>query len=465
MTARLIGRIAAQPWAIQEAALDTILHIAQREPLDEGVLAEWKQHMAPLALRVRPAQPLPNTDRAQMRDGVAIIPVAGPIFRYANVFTEMSGAVSLASLARDLETAVADSRIRAILLEIDSPGGEITGLAEAAQHIRAASAAKPLVAFVEGLGASAAYQLAAAAPQIVAAPTASLGCLGVVMVATDRRQADARSGVVRHEFVSSQTPNKRPDPATDAGRATIQATVDALAAAFLADVAQHRAMTVDELLAATNGGGLLVGAEAVAAGLADRLGTFEQTMARLAAGDVPTPRKPTPAPRASMETTMSDPAQQPAPAPAPQPVATAPEPAPQPAQLSPSAADAVAAERARAAAIQAATLPAFAELSALAMSEGWPADQFIRAQAAAGKAVDTARREGALGTLRETLPQPVPAGGADPVDTSKLPPEERAKAEWETSEAIRAEFKTLGAYSAYLKAEADGKIRRIAPKG
>ena len=466
MTARLIGRIASQAWAMQGDALETMLDIAAREPVDQNTLDGWKSAMArPNALATKPGDRLGNAPTARVRDGVAVIPVAGPLFRYANLMTDHSGATALSQFSQDLAIAQSDSRVKAILLEIDSPGGEMTGMAEAAAQIRAAAAVKPVTAFVEGLGASGAYQIASAATEIVVAPTALVGCLGVVMSSTDRRDAEARSGVRRHEIVSSQTPNKRPDIATDAGRANVQAVVDRLAVEFLADVASNRGMSTEALLAATNGGGLVVGSDAVAAGLADSVGGFEQTLGRLAAGTIPALRASTsPAPRAAMETpdmkiekddaATVQAALEAVAAPSAPVAAAAPAPAPAP--------DPVALERARCAGIQAAALPEFMPLAALAVASGWPVDQFTAAQAASTGAVEAARASASATAFRESLPAPVAGNGA--ADEAPADPEARARADWTADAKLRAEFPEVETFVAFRKAEAAGKVRVLSKR-
>ena len=69
------------------------------------------------------------------RDGVARIPVEGPIFRRANLFTEVSGAVSTAQLAKDFETACNDATVHSVLFVFDTPGGEASGIHELASTI------------------------------------------------------------------------------------------------------------------------------------------------------------------------------------------------------------------------------------------------------------------------------------------------------------------------------------------
>lgn len=155
-----------------------------------------------------------------------------------------------------------------------------------------------------------------------------------------------------------------------------------------------------------------------------------------------------PAPAPETPTTA---AAQPPVAPAPAPVAT---PAPP--------ADPVAAERTRCAGIHAAMLPGFAKLAAMAVEAGWPVAQFTAAQAASADAVETARRDGAGASFRESLPAPLAGGGGAP--DAPTDPVEKAKADFAASDALKAEFGNEGRYLAYLQAVSDGKVRVIAPK-
>lgn len=473
MTGRILSRLWGLPWTIQPEALETILDIAAGKPVEETSRDAWKSHMAarPAALEGRPMAPLAGSERARTRDGVAVVRVSGPIFRYANLMTDHSGATSLASVSADLQLAADDTRIRAILLEIDSPGGEVTGMAEAAGMIRAIAERKPVVAYTEGLAASAAYQIAASAQEIVVAPTAMLGSLGVVVGMTDRRDADAKSGLRRYEIVSSQTPGKRPDVATEGGRAQFQALADRLADEFLADVAASRGMAVADLLAATNGGGMLIGVDAVAAGIADRIGTFEETLSRLASGGAPVGRRrrpvaalpPATAISATTQdiTTMTQANDQPAataeqaatPAPAVPSVAATEQP--------PVALDAVQQERARAAGIQAAARPEFHALATLALQEGWSVDAFTRAQDASAQAVTAATTAVRAQAFQASMPAAVPHGDIDP---STMTAEQRADADWAQKPELRAEFGDKAAFLAFRRAEAAGKVRVLATR-
>lgn len=266
---RAISGILAQPWAIQPEWLTTIIEIARRE----GDVAE--------ALAKRSATQLERADRAQQRGATAIIPILGPIFPRANLITEFSGATSLETLSRDLQVAIENQDISSIILDIDSPGGVAAGIDDMAEMIGAAD--KPITAFVGGVGASAAFWLSVAASEIVIARSAIVGSIGVVM-GTQVQEHPDRDGFRDIEIVSSNAENKRPDPTSEEGLAEIRQILDAIESNFVEDVARFRGVSVETVLSDFGRGGVSVGAAAVAAGMADRIGTFEGVLADLAAG-------------------------------------------------------------------------------------------------------------------------------------------------------------------------------------
>lgn len=260
-----VRAIAAEPWAILPEGLETIVAIAARmnDPADlEAVLTRRGEQLEPKS-------------RVRVRNGVAVVPVHGPIFRYANVFGRISAATSIDVLALDIRESMDSPNVRSIILDVDSPGGQVSGVAELAEHIRTWSASKPIVAYVSALAASAAYWLASAASEVIAARTASLGSVGVM--SRLRIRDDSNEVVV----VSEQSPRKLMDPQTDQGRADIQTHVDTMARLFIEDVAKYRGTSVDAVLSNFGQGGVLVGQDAVNAGMADSIGSLEATITRL----------------------------------------------------------------------------------------------------------------------------------------------------------------------------------------
>ena len=272
---RALELAASRPWLMLPEALDTLMAVADRQG-------------DPEALEARLGRPLDNTRAVSLRDGVAVIPVTGPIMRYANLFTRISGATSTQELATDLQAALDDPKVRSILLNVDSPGGEANGISELADMVFAARDKKPIKAYIGGTGASAAYWIASAASEVVINDTGIAGSIGAALEV--RLRSDAQDGK-RYEIVSRNAPNKRPDLSTEAGRAKIAETIDALGNVFAAKVAGYLGVKAEDVPAMGDHGGLKVGAAAVEAGLAHRVGSLEALLTEMAS-PATHPRKP-----------------------------------------------------------------------------------------------------------------------------------------------------------------------------
>lgn len=257
---------ASRPWLMLPDALDSLMAIADRQG-------------DPEALEARLGRPLENTRVVTMRDGIAVIPVTGPIMRYANMFTRISGATSTQELATDLQTALDDPKVKGIILNVDSPGGEANGINELGDMVYAARGKKPIKAYGGGTVASASYWIGSSADELVIDDTALLGSIGVVVEVALR---EAREGEKRYTITSSNAPNKRPNLETEEGRAELSKTIDALGEVFVAKVARNLGVTPDQVPAMGDHGGLKVGAAAVASGLAHRLGSLEALITEMA---------------------------------------------------------------------------------------------------------------------------------------------------------------------------------------
>ena len=255
--------VMSERWAITEDGLRTILAIANREGDIE-------------ALKSKIGEELPGTRRVERRGSVAVVPINGPIFRYANLFTEFSGATSLGVLSTDFQKAIEDDSVKSLLLWPDTPGGQVNGTNEFSAMIHRAG--KPVWTYVGGTAASAGYWAISGSQQIIIDETAILGSIGVVATIRDDSKARRDAGIEHIEIVSSASPNKRVDPKTEEGRKHILAEVDALAEVMIAKIALHRGVTVEKVKSGFGRGGVLVGAAAVDAGMADRLGSFEDVI-------------------------------------------------------------------------------------------------------------------------------------------------------------------------------------------
>jgi signal peptide peptidase SppA len=260
----------SQPWAIEPDALRTVLQVAARTG-------------DPVALSTRLGRPLDNARNVEVRGDVALIPIRGPIFRHAGLFTEVSGATATGTLARDFQTALDNPAVRTIVFDIDSPGGEVTGIHELANQILAARGRKAIKAYIGGIGASAAYWIASAASEVIVAETAMVGSIGVVSSYVDTRERDAKNGIRQIDIVSSASPDKRLDPTSDAGRAALQRVVDSLGDVFVNSVARNRGVSAKKVIADFGRGFVMTGAYAVKAGMVDGLGSLEGVIAGKAA--------------------------------------------------------------------------------------------------------------------------------------------------------------------------------------
>jgi signal peptide peptidase SppA len=261
---------ASQGWAMLPERVEELANIVARE-----------NDTSPEALEAYRAKTADRAERAKVRDGVGILYVDGPLFKKANLFVSISGATSYEIMRRDLQVLAEDPNIHTILQVIDSPGGEANGCDELAAAIHDVNKTKPVVSYVSGMAASGGYWLASAAGKIIVSEAALLGSIGVVLGVQDRKAADERRGVRTIEFVSSQSPGKRPDPTTDDGRNRIQAMVDDLAEVFISAVAKYRGVSVQDVITKFGAGGMKIGAKAVASGMADEVGQLEATIASL----------------------------------------------------------------------------------------------------------------------------------------------------------------------------------------
>ena len=268
----VMAAIFKQPWAILPEALEQIIAIASRATSDvaaaEAVRASRQEHK--------------NLLEATVPEKIAVIPIHGSIIPRADFFADMSGAVSVARINAMLDAAIADDEVSAILLDIDSPGGQVTGINDLACRIREAGKTKPVTAYVSGMAASAAYWLASAADWIVADMTSNTGSIGVVYAWTDESEARKAQGKKDYVIVSSQSPYKYLDPKSKEGAREIQEHADALAEIFIGQVAKNRGVSAKKVQEKFGQGRVMLSKQALAAGMIDEIGVMSAALARAA---------------------------------------------------------------------------------------------------------------------------------------------------------------------------------------
>lgn len=281
----------AEVWVIEPAAaryyLGVYLGILARKA---GITAEGEDARTVIDEPEIGERPRTDNRTPNIRGGVATIPIHGPLVKRGDMFTDVSGLTSVDGIKSQMQAAAADPEVKSILLDIDSPGGQINGVSDLARVIRSASEAKPVVAYSDGAVASGAYWLAAAASEVVLSKTAIGGSIGAMMGWTDDREMKERLGLEDVEFISSQSPLKNVKHDTDAGKAHYQQLVDDAARVFISEVAGYRGVAVATVEKDYGRGGVMVGKRAVKAGLADRIASLDEVHSQLAAGRYQPPK-------------------------------------------------------------------------------------------------------------------------------------------------------------------------------
>ena len=243
---------------------------------------------------------------------VAVIPIHGTLVRRTSGIEAESGLASYTGIAAQLDAALASPEIAAILLDIDSPGGESGGVFDLADRIRAASEVKPIWAVANDMAFSAAYALASAAARVFVARTGGVGSIGVIAMHVDQSVKDAHDGVrYTAVFAGERKNDLNPhEPISNEAHAVLKAEVDRIYDLFVETVARHRGLDADAVRATE--AGLFFGPDAVATGLADAVGSLDDALTQLTQSLSPLPTQVATASQAGflrnhqMESSMND---------------------------------------------------------------------------------------------------------------------------------------------------------------
>lgn len=272
---RLID-VLTSPWAIQPEKLREIQAIYTAHFRGDKIDIE--------AIEARLGRPLANEQQDyEVRDGgVAVLPISGVISNKANMFTRVSGGASAQLLQQQVESMRADPSVRSVVLDLDSPGGNVLGIPALAESIRALASEKPTVACCTGTMASAGYWIGSAANSVyISGLTDYVGSIGVVAThAYDPRSASKQTTEItagKYKRMGSESA-----PLTAEGKAYIQSQVDEIYRVFVETVAQNRKVSADQVLQHMADGRIFIGQQAIDAGLVDGVSTVDAMVAKLA---------------------------------------------------------------------------------------------------------------------------------------------------------------------------------------
>lgn len=268
------------PWAILPRKLTVLQEIVVRHASGEKLDPEEVQTRIHGAVRPpdrRISAPEPGTA------AVAVLPLFGTIFPRGNLMTNVSGATSAEAFGAQFQALVNDPEIDAIILDVDSPGGQVDGIAELSSQIYAARGTKPVVAVSNHTMASAAYWVASAADEVVVTPSGSVGSVGVFAVHEDISRALQNDGV-NVSIISAgkyKVEGNPYQPLSDEARAAIQASVNETYTAFVEALARNRGVAAETVRGGFGEGRMVRAEQAVQMNMADRVATLNQTVNRL----------------------------------------------------------------------------------------------------------------------------------------------------------------------------------------
>lgn len=185
--------------------------------------------------------------------GLAVQPVRGVMCAGASRLSECYGMFNTERIARVCRTVAADAQIRALVLEFDSPGGYVSGVEEAAAAVQSLPAMRKglaVIGYTARLCASAAAWLSAACEQHFAAPSATLGSIGIINSITDSSRAWKDEGLDRTVFTDGKYKalGMPGVPVTEEHKAHLAAGVAESSAAFKGYLRARRPGISDEAM-------------------------------------------------------------------------------------------------------------------------------------------------------------------------------------------------------------------------
>lgn len=272
---RSLDVIGNKPWAVHPSMMATMIEIiserAKGNRLSEQEIKE--------RIGVRAA----SEPTADAPSEVAVINISGPIVPHASMFSEISGANSVEDLQAQLRAAIDDPGVKEILLNIDSPGGAVGLIPELGAELLAARDVKPITAVANTMAASAAYWIASQATSISVTPSGEVGSIGVITAHQDVSAMQDMMGikttlVTAGKYKGEQSPFQ---PLSQETQDHLQSEVDTFYNMFVGAVAKGRGISRTDVTENFGQGRMVLAKDAVSAGMADRVESYDQAVNRL----------------------------------------------------------------------------------------------------------------------------------------------------------------------------------------
>lgn len=272
------------PWAITRPMLKVVASIIARRIA--GRALDEPEMSAALVNRKNLPQPVAGS--------IAIIPVYGVLAPRANMLTEISGGTSFEKLTAQLNEVVANKAIKTIVLDVDSPGGNVAGATEFAKVVLKARTKKPIIGQVQFTGASAAYWPLSCCTAIHCAPSGVVGSIGIYTSHDDISEALKMEGVKRTYIAAGdgKVDGNEAEPLSAEAEGRLKALIDSHYGQMVTDIVKGRGQGMTPERVRNEWKAFVYpSSEALRLGMIDKICTLDETLANiLAASEDPADR-------------------------------------------------------------------------------------------------------------------------------------------------------------------------------
>jgi len=268
---RVVAAIESRLWAVNEAkGAEMRAMLANLRAGRRMTQAEARQRFG----AARPKKPM-------QAGNVAVLPLYGVVCPRANNLAAYSGGTSCEGFGLAFQAAIDNDQVGAIIIDADTPGGDVQGAHELAQLVYDARGVKPIHTLGNHELCSAGFWIGVGGDEVVLTPTALTASIGIVTMHTEYSAAYERAGV--KQTVLRSVPNKASandaEPLSDEARASIEQRLADYHALFAGHVGKARGLSAAEVDERFGGGDVLTAKRAVKAGAADRIGTLDSVLA------------------------------------------------------------------------------------------------------------------------------------------------------------------------------------------
>jgi signal peptide peptidase SppA len=268
----ILAEVCSKPWAILPEKLATIVELIHFQAEGGKLTAVQAQELIGSGQRSRPSVP----------GMVALIPIYGLISRRVNIMSQIFGGTTIDKLQSSFRMAMADPNVKAIVFDVDSPGGSVDGVPEFADEVFAGRKDKKIIAVADTMAASAAFWIASQAGEMIVTQSGSVGSIGIFAEHDDVSKASDMAGVKTTLIAAGKykIEGNPYEPLSDKARGSIQYAVDSFYGMFTKAVARGRGVSQTAVRDGYGQGRMVLAAAAVRQGMADSVDTMDATLAR-----------------------------------------------------------------------------------------------------------------------------------------------------------------------------------------